>query len=790
MQFDFLGAADNTPLTKTYRLTPDGYEVEPYPFVKNMNSYRVEANSPAELHAAITVHAEEGHCMLKGLTKEQLVNQSRAGQTTPDEPTRWVCLDLDFEEGWNSVDDFLRELAPEWSDVSYVWQHSASAGIKSKPGIRGHIWIMLEQAILPSVLKQWLMERNLLVSRLKEQISLAASGMALKWPLDITTCQNDKLLYIAPPMCKGFEDPLSERIEMRAKKQDFAPLPRTELLAAAVDHKQQEKIAQLRESAGLPRRTAKYADHGGFNILVNPEISTVTGVKHGRGFVYLNLNGGNSFGYFFPAKNPEILSNFKGEPPMRLRDVAPDFYQEYTQKLKQETYGDIRPYVFREPMRDVYFNTLYSPSEDKLMMIAPAGSKDRLADFMAQFGHPMPDPVEDWTVEFNPTTTSVLNARQKWVNLFKPTKFIKEMHSFGNIPTVPETINKVIDSVCGNDLETKDHFLNWLACLFQTRERMETAWIFHGVQGTGKGILLSRILRPLLGERHVTEWTTQAFEEKFNQPLEQTCLLWLDEFKATDNKAGDQMMNKLKSYVTEHVLTIRGMRANGYEVPNYLNVIIACNHPDPVQLTEHDRRFNVAPAQERPLVILAEEVERIQGELSLFAGFLANYKVDRQKARKVLLNEARSSMIVASQTTTDAFFSAARTGKIKWFADFLQNNMPMQDSLLYQQFERIVRNWVREAYENAANGNPVRTTRDELRMVYSYIVGSPTTPAKFTRMCNIHRLEGGRMRIHGGDEPTTGFVLPFVASREELEPYLQQASDKKLRVVNGKEDHE
>jgi hypothetical protein len=53
----------------------------------------------------------------------------------------------------------------------------------------------------------------------------------------------------------------------------------------------------------------------------------VSGVRRARGFVYLNLNGGDSWGYYFPESNPEILHSFKGEPPVRLADIAPDFWE-------------------------------------------------------------------------------------------------------------------------------------------------------------------------------------------------------------------------------------------------------------------------------------------------------------------------------------------------------------------------------------------------------------------------------------------------------------------------------
>ena len=50
--------------------------------------------------------------------------------------------------------------------------------------------------------------------------------MMLRWPLDITTCQNDKLLYIATPSFKGMKDPLRERITLVPKKLQAIPIDR------------------------------------------------------------------------------------------------------------------------------------------------------------------------------------------------------------------------------------------------------------------------------------------------------------------------------------------------------------------------------------------------------------------------------------------------------------------------------------------------------------------------------------------------------------------------------------
>jgi hypothetical protein len=87
-------------------------------------------------------------------------------------------------------------------------------------------------------------------------------------------------------------------------------------------------VLALRAQAGYSARSAKYvALPSGGRLLANPEPATVTGVRRARGFVYLNLNGGDSWGYYYPASNPEILYSFKGEPPVRLADIAPGLWE-------------------------------------------------------------------------------------------------------------------------------------------------------------------------------------------------------------------------------------------------------------------------------------------------------------------------------------------------------------------------------------------------------------------------------------------------------------------------------
>jgi hypothetical protein len=328
MHLTFLAASDRTRMAKRYALSAENgvLSTTPYPLVRRFWSFTRNAADLGQLYALLVTHAEAGHCLLKGQLDRPLRHESRAGRTDPNAPTDLLVLDLDFDQGFASIDAFLETIG--LSGVSYVLHHSSSAGITAKPGLRAHVFVPLATPVAPAQLKLWLRHLNLTVPGLREQVSLSANGMTLSYPLDVTSCQNDKLLFIADPVVEGLEDPLEgRRFELCQRGIESVDLSTEHLDPGAVQRETDRLVSDLRARAGLPERRARYvALPGRDRVLVNPDPATVTGVRRARGFVYLNLNGGDSWAYYFPESNPEIVRSFKGEPPVRLADIAPELW--------------------------------------------------------------------------------------------------------------------------------------------------------------------------------------------------------------------------------------------------------------------------------------------------------------------------------------------------------------------------------------------------------------------------------------------------------------------------------
>lgn len=751
IKLDFLRADE--PLTKTFVSTEEGYDVTPYPFASHVTSTRVEVRDLGQMYDALMQHAALGECLLKGQLANQLQNESRRGQTTPNDPTRFLVLDLDFYDGWESVDEFVDGLHPNFSDVSYIFQHSASAGIKGRVGLRGHVFILLTEPLPPLQLKVWLKTLNFNVPKLNNLIELAANHITLKWPLDITTCQNDKLIYIAPPICTNFEDPLAgQRFVLRKRKHPMAKSPAFDSThVALLPQWEQDKINELRQAIGLPRRKPKFKQSGDLELLINPSPCVVTGYKTARGFTYLNLNGGDSWAYYFPIENPSIVYNFKGEPPVYLKDIAPEFHTQYTQILTELKRAELtqqlgtdrfETLVLRDIVTDTYYNGYYFPDEDRVQLYKTA-TVQRLEHFRMQHSEAPPEFIEDWTVTFDPTRLKFYDPQHKWINNYSPSKYLRDQTLKHH--EIPPMVDKVLNSITGNDLDSKWHFINWLAYVFQTREKTGTAWIFHGVEGTGKGLLFTKILRPLFGEQHVISGSNKTIEDDFNDSLERACIVFIDELEMDSVRSAAQFMASMKNYITEKYTMVRAMRRSARQVETYWNFIIATNKQSPVYLSATDRRFNVCPPQEKKLIMPQSEIDQIEDELPLFAGFLRTYKVDVAQTRKIIENDSRDALIQSSQTSIDKFFDSLRRGKINYFLSFVAASSPLDNTFYYAAFEQIMDRWVRHAMNEAF----CNVSRDELQQVYTYIMGRPIAAAKFAKMCGLYRVKFSNAEVNG-----------------------------------------
>lgn len=791
MRIHFLEAS--VPLTKSYVLESDkSITKTPYPLTWEFTSHDEDVGTIDELAVQLRAHAAKGHCLLKGRIERPLVKESRAGSTKAQDPTEFVVLDLDglptdYEGSKITVDRLLEAMS--LNDVSYIVQWSASYGI-SDTHLRAHVFMLLDKPHAAPLLKQWLIQLNHATPMLRAAMSLTKTGNAISWPLDVSACQNDKLIYITPPRLTGIKDPVPKGKRIELVKRKRATLAITGQINGTDKNKQltHKRLDELRDAAGLPKRKYTYRIHGSTEIMVKPDSAVITDMKQERGFVYFNLNGGDSWAYYHPENNPDFIYNFKGEPTYLTKELLPEYWAQLSETPRVSTAGELY-LAFCDRRSGAYWRGTYNLSTD-LLDITQAKNETQVRHFAKQFGVPLPEYIPEWELEFDPHDNVRVDPGNRTVNLFQPTSFMLSTPKPQR--AVPKTIMRVISNALGDDPGIVEHFINWLAYILQQRDRTCTAWVLHGVPGTGKGVLINKILRPIFGSAQTAIRRMEELNEPYNHWMESALIVFVDEVqtRALQNERG--VMAKLKNFITEPIITIRRMHTGGYEARNYANFIFASNMPDPVSIDKHDRRMNVGAYQRRPLkdVLSRQEIDGIERELQAFHDYLALYPVDETKATTVIESEDRDTMISISESSADSVASALLDGNFEFFVDQLPTSSDYKTNILQlnrvEDYRMVLQTLMAHTDRNSGECS---ISRDSLRTMFDYCVGKmPESPHKFTSLLKHHRIHIGKVWCI--DRTVNGIKVKWqdVAAWKALEKIVNPAADtkpavKKLKAV-------
>lgn len=716
MQLTFLEAA--VPLTKNYEKRPDGsYVGGAYPGVTNFTSSVEDVSTIAQFAEALETRASAGHCLLTSSLQRPIKEESRAGLSNKNERREWVLLDIDGMKGITSVEDFIKKVLPSnFHNASYVIQYSPSHGIKD--GVRAHLFFMLADTVDPRAIESWLAETNLTHPELSNQVTLSNSNLALTYPLDRVASRNGRIVYITAPECEGFKDPVKDRITCVEKDFDEVSFSFAAITPAEVAKRVRDKVNELRGDKGL--RVSRKAEHvrvrkDGTEILLDDLVEpgyVSSWVEDNERFMRCNINGGDSYAYYFHRDQEDpYLHNFKGEPSLRLSKFDMQFYSEHILPHFRELQKNMpRPFVFRDAHTDKWF---IGSRKDKeiIEQPKPTGSEKKMGDYFADKGRTSPPAViETWELNFDPTLHEQWNEEKRVFNTWRPTEY--QQHTLYR-STMPSLIEKIIRHVTGDDQESFEHFINWLAYIQQTRRKPGTAWVLHGVPGTGKGLLFHNIISPIFGEDYCVSKQFRDLTDNFNGWMEQCLFVNIDEANSDDmGKVGRALVNNLKNWITEPLVSVRHMQATAKMCRSYMSMIFTTNDFGVIPIQEGDRRINVAKRQEKKLEITEAEVDAIEGELAGFSAYLTHYEVDLHRVRLPLDNQAKEDLKEAARSSIEEFFHAAMTGDLEYFVDGTNEESTEYSALA--TFKQAVGEWM----EDAKNDKPSQVRGEQLKAAH------------------------------------------------------------------------
>ena len=735
-------------LTKCYVKIPNGsIEKTSYPNVWQVTSHPETAMDLRDFEKLIIKHGALGNCLLKGNVMRQLTDESRANSTDRNAPTDWLCLDFDGIDPTPTppssapvtVESIL--MAMGLGNVSYVLQWSASMGIDNN-NIRCHVFVRLAKPMSAPLIKQWLIQMNHEVPILRAHQNLTKTGNALLWGLDITACQSDKLIYIADPVLKNVRNPLGKtpRVSLVTKTHETFDITTR---INGVDQNRaltDARVTELRDQNGLPKRKITYKIVGPHEIMSKPGECIVTEMKVERGFVYFNLNGGDSWGYYHPESNPDFIFSFKGEPTYLTKELLPSYWETLQTQAYRVTSSGLIHLAFLDVASSNYYRGTYDPTND-VLSINQARTEGMVRQYADANGMRLGANIPEWNMVFDPSDSVRVDFANHTVNTFERTEYMKA--PLKKVLRCPPKILSVISHVLANDQPAIDHFINWLAVLAQTRDRTRTAWVLQGTQGTGKGILFERILAPLFGENQTVIKRSAELNEKWTDFVEGKFIVFIDEIQTSALHDESGAIANLKSLITNPTAMIRVMNRNSYKVRNASCWIFASNKPDPVTIPKNDRRFNVGPRQDIPFPKPTDEwLDSLEDELLNFYHFLMCYAANKELAATPLENDARNTLIALSQTTAESTATALLEGDIQYFIDQLPTDdkykLDINALAKVSSYRRTLFDVISRTRPNGA----CNITRDELFVIFDYTVGNMNpSPTSFTKYLGHRQIE-------------------------------------------------
>lgn len=753
---NFLGAS--VPLTKTFALEKDGtISKTAYPNVEAVTSYKEEITTPTELFKAIKAHADQGHCLVKGLLSRDLLRESRRGTTKTEEATEWLCLDFDRYKA-SDLEATLELFG--LGDVSYVMQYSASQGMPGTEGtISAHVFMLLAGKIAAPDLKTWLMHVNL--KHLRTHLRLSRSKVVLSWPLDVTTCQNDKLLYIAPPLFKGVPNPLKERITLVPKKINKVPMDRIEKLSLnTVKAAERKELNYLRKGEDLPVRTAKTSWVGTCEVQNKPDAARVTGIKECGDYVRLNINNGDSWAYWHHRDSFDLIHDFKSDTWYKTKELLPEYYAQLVQlreelSLTPTEEGDLY-LAFRDKKTAEYYNGVWNESTGNLELYR-ARNETQLQHWMLAHGRILGKFIQPWELRYDPLADFRVDTENRIINTFVSSPYFSlEPNPKAKFPAIEYLIKHLLgaDDTSKESAALYEHFINWFAVVFQrtgSANHPITSWVLQGIQGTGKGSLFNKIIAPLFGNQNVFAANVQNIEEGFNGWLQNKQFVMVEEVDVDDFKEKGRISAKLKQWITEPKVSFRHMRQASVWMDNYSSFIFASNKPQPVHIEATDRRYNCGNYQRNRLNYPGDEA--IENELEAFAQFLLAHKADKEKANTIIQTEARTRIQQLGVTSVDETCKWIINGDF----DALWYSMPdkqlINESPVNNQYKADAVAYVilmERLLHEAINEPKNRLSRDEMFVLMQYHVGQLSqNHGKFTSLLRHHGIETKQMRRNG-----------------------------------------
>lgn len=376
------------------------------------------------------------------------------------------------------------------------------------------------------------------------------------------------------------------------------------------------------------------------------------------------------------------------------KDYNLNLFQELLKKQLQSSYLDEMEIYYLEDEKQEYQYLIYYSQKDYFVQKNLQGlidliyyeAKERGLDLIKEWniskenqkGEPLP-----YTALMKAVRNTIItkldkqNRIKKIFNInYQPTeeKFIySEKKKFFNIYTKTNYwdyykkekeysfpyIKDLIMNLCGHDEKSFNWFNKWLGFQIQNNsEKLPTAVIFQGQQGTGKGVFKSLILDNIFG-KNVQEINQTHLESSFNEYLLGKQIIVANEVIHNENKA--LLPNVLKNLVTDPIITISRKFKKEIVGHNYTHWIFCTNNDNPLRIDTDDRRYSVFYSKklkggEKNAVKFVHELQRnLDYELKQYVSYLKDLDIKEYEVRSPVMTQAKLDIIELNKDSVTKF---------------------------------------------------------------------------------------------------------------------------------------
>lgn len=246
---------------------------------------------------------------------------------------------------------------------------------------------------------------------------------------------------------------------------------------------------------------------------------------------------------------------------------------------------------------------------------------------------------------------------KKYFNTYVPSKdwnYFKQSENY-SFPA----IKKLIWNLTGEEEANYNYFNKWLAWIIQNpTQKLPTAIILQGKQGSGKGTLRNLILGRIFGENCI-EINQTHLESSFNDYLLGKQIIVANEVMHNENR--QTLPNVLKNLVTDEEITINRKFLKSINSKNYTHWIFCTNNDNPIKIDVDDRRYSVFYSEKLAKGIVKEIIHNHDYEIENYISYLKSLKVEFEEVSEPIMTDAKAEIIELNKDSTERFFEVLKS---------------------------------------------------------------------------------------------------------------------------------